>query len=294
MAGWNGSGMGGNSTPVKPKVTAKKPSPIRGLVAGLMIVLAAGAYFIFFSGSEKTQKVESQKKPTKIEDAKPVQKSVKPSVEKPKSEKPKEEDIWLGKKVNRRTAVTNGTMIVEYIYTEDGKKHKYYHDTTKPIFEHASDQMLAMATADNGRSAPPLPSLGRNFENQFADSLKTEIVIKDDDPEAVKEAKARVKQARQELLDAMGAGMSAQDVIMEHRKMMENNAAMRMDVVKGLKEYIEKGDTEGAQEYVEKMNQALEQMGIMKIEMPKTREESIAERKAKSEARRTQQQEENK
>lgn len=286
--GWNGSG---GAAMQKPRAAAKKPSFVRGIVAGFLVVVVAGVC-IFFLADKREKPVDgSVMKRAKIEDVAPAQNAVKPSDEKPKAESPKAEDTWLGKKVNRRVAVTNDTVIVEYIYTEDGKKHKCYHDAVKPVFEHASDQILAMVTADGGGSAPPLPALGRGFENQFAESLKTEIVINDDDSDAVKEVKARVRQARQDLLDAMSEGMSAQDVIMEHRKMMENNAAMRMDVVKGLKSYIENGDTEGAREYVEKMNQILDQMGIMKIEMPKTREESIAERRAKGEARRLQQEE---
>ena len=70
--GWNGSDRRGNSTLVKPKGKyppseasfakqsgyrgAKKPSPVRGIVAGaVVVVLAAVAYFAFFSGSDLTQ-----------------------------------------------------------------------------------------------------------------------------------------------------------------------------------------------------------------------------------------------
>ena len=82
MAGWNGSGMGGNSTPVKPKVTAKKPSPVRGLIAGgLVIVLAAIAYFAFFSGSDTpSQEAKASSRPTSIKTAKATLPSAKPNV----------------------------------------------------------------------------------------------------------------------------------------------------------------------------------------------------------------------
>ena len=84
--GWNGSG--GGSTPVKPKVTAKKPSPIRGLIAGgAVVVLAAVAYFAFFSGSEKPQNDEVGKKPAKIKEVTPA--AAPKAVEEVKPEKPK-------------------------------------------------------------------------------------------------------------------------------------------------------------------------------------------------------------
>ena len=59
---WNRGSEG--ATPVKAKA---KPSPVRGIVAGLVVVVAVAAcYFAFFSGSEKQQKVIEQKKPTTI------------------------------------------------------------------------------------------------------------------------------------------------------------------------------------------------------------------------------------
>ena len=77
MAGWNGSGMGGNSTPVKPKVkpkvTAKKPSPVRGIVAGgLVCVLAVAAYFAFFAGLEKPKAERVEKESRRIKEVKPA------------------------------------------------------------------------------------------------------------------------------------------------------------------------------------------------------------------------------
>lgn len=266
---------------------------VKGIVAGAVVIVGAlVAFFVISGGEKKPAKAVKEKKPAVIAEVKlaaapTVVEAAKPSAEKPKAEKPKTDGTWLSKKVTRREVVTNGTMAVETIYTEDGKKHKYYHDTAKPVFDNASDQVLALVTADDPHgNAPPLPALGPGFENEFADSLKKEIVIDDNDSEAVKEVKERVKQARQAMLDAMGAGMSAQDVIAEHRKMVEENAAMRMDAVKGLREYLDKGDAEGAREYLETMNKALDQMGIMRIEMPRSREEIIAERRERAAANR--------
>ena len=60
---WNGSGQKGVA-PAKPKVAAKKPSPVRGVIAGLVVVAAVCvAYFAFFSGNEKVpEKVEKKPK----------------------------------------------------------------------------------------------------------------------------------------------------------------------------------------------------------------------------------------
>ena len=278
-----------------PKPT-KSPSVKRSILAGVIVAVLGGLCIYLFTDGDAASSTLNKKDPTRnireVSPAKAGNATASNTTERLKTEEPKKDETWLGTKIDHRTARTNGTMIIETIYTVDGKSHLYYRDTTPQVFDNASDQILALATADApGGNAPPLPSLGPKFEDEFARSLKKEIVINEDDSDAVKEVKARVKQARQDLLDAMGAGMSAQDVLMEHRKMQENNAAMRMDAVKGLREYLDKGDTEGAREYVEKMNQALEQMGIMKIELPRSREEILAERQAHSAARRAQKEE---
>ena len=86
-----GNGSGGGSTPVEPKVPAKKPSPIRGIVAGLLVVaVSAVAYFVFFSGSEEPQKVEKSTKQERIKEVAPAAapKAVEPVPEKPKKELP--------------------------------------------------------------------------------------------------------------------------------------------------------------------------------------------------------------
>ena len=72
MAGWNGSGMGGYSTPIKPKAEAKNPSPVRGLVAGAVLIAAViGCYFAFFSGSDApSQEAKASSRPTSIKTAK--------------------------------------------------------------------------------------------------------------------------------------------------------------------------------------------------------------------------------
>ena len=96
--GWNGSDRRGNSTPVKPKGKyppseasfakqsgyrgAKKPSPIRGLVAGAVLVAAViGCCFAFFSGSDApSQEAKASSRPTSIKTAKATLPSANPNV----------------------------------------------------------------------------------------------------------------------------------------------------------------------------------------------------------------------
>ena len=79
--GWNGSDRRGNSTPVQPKAAAKKPSPVRGLEAGAVLVAAViGCYVAIFSGSDApSQEAKASSRPTSIKTAKATLPSAKPS-----------------------------------------------------------------------------------------------------------------------------------------------------------------------------------------------------------------------
>ena len=79
--GWNGSDRRGDSTPVQPKAAAKKPSPVRGLEAGAVLVAAViGCYVAIFSGSDApSQEAKASSRPTSIKTAKATLPSAKPN-----------------------------------------------------------------------------------------------------------------------------------------------------------------------------------------------------------------------
>lgn len=175
---------------------------------------------------------------------------------------------WRGRIITGRKVETNQQIIVETIYTDDGKSHLWYHEPMMNVLPTAADQLLAMMTAtDSGTGAPPLPAMP-NFENEFGDALKRQIVIEPEDSPKVREVKERVIAARKEMLDLMAQGIPAQDVIKEYQLMQENNATLRMDAVRRVQEFLSLGDTEGATKLCEEYNKVLRQAGIMEIEIP--------------------------
>lgn len=275
------------------------PRPLRfwALLAGIVLLGGGTATFLLTRRAPEVNHVdtpdpvksEKPQKPSRPSE-RPAPRAAKPTpmpTAQTTAQAPAQEDVWQGRKVERRIVETNGTTVVETIYTDDGKCHQYYRKTEKPVLDNASDQILALATAENhGGVLPPLPGVGPNFKYAFAESLKKEIVVNEDDPDAVKALKERVKQARQEMLEAIAQGMTAEEVLAEHRKMQEHNASMRMEAVKGLREYLDKGDAEGAKAYCAKVNEALDGMGMMRIELPRSQEEVIAERRARNAERR--------
>ena len=268
--GWNASG--------RPSAGAKAPAPVKRRTNGrlalpatvLLVCAAAGGYALLRLHSTR----EAKPSRGKAADSTKAIPAVKPALRRPApgtnaaaSAVAKTNEYWLGVEVDHRKADTNGDLIVETIYTKDGKSHIYYHDTRPKVFEHSTDQILALATADAPGGAPPLPMVS-NFENEFARSLKTEIVVSEEDPPNIREMKERVRAARKEMLELMAEGMSADEVLRKATEQRESDAAIRMEAVRLVKQMLDEGDREGAEELCAKYNEALENMGIMKIELP--------------------------
>ena len=147
-----------------------------------------------------------------------------------------------------------------------------------PVFNNASDQVLAMAVSADARGMPPIP-ISHNIEAEFLASLKQEIVILDTDDESTRAMKEAVKAAREEMKRLIDNGMTVSQVLAEHQNLANENAKVRNDAMMELSQLVKAGDMEGAKEYKRKINIALGQMGIEGLTIPVTEEER-AERAA--------------
>ena len=272
--GWNGSG--GGSTPVKPKVTAKKPSPVRGLVAGAVLVAAViGCYFAFFSGSDKPQKVVEQKKPTAIKEVKPA--AAPKAVEKVKPEKPKR----LTKKgtpiPDRVQPDEHGVLRwpggLRWVDTNDLDIVK--HPAPRRIFKHPSENQIAMMLEmDPTKMAPFLvghrPKFGDRFIADFNASLYEEIKINDDDPPEDVELKKAVIETKKELHEAMNRGENIAEIMNNAQKELDALCLCYQDIKHEMQKTL-KDDTvsdEDAEIFIEAANKILEQKGLNKFSLP--------------------------
>lgn len=271
--GWNGSGQKG-TTPVQPKATAKKPSPVRGVVAGLLVVaISAGAYFMFFSGTEKPQKVEKERKQTTIKEVTPA---AAPKVaEEPKPEKKSEPELPPSKRIVEMITVRTNEdgSVLERFRTADGKLRSRQ-SAPKAIFECATDDLIAMAISgsNSGHAMPPMPT-SNNADEEFRESLKKEIVINDDDPEKVKQIKQAVREGREVVKQLMAEGRTFNEIMANQQELVNGNVKLREEALKAAQELVDSGDSVGAAVYVSSANKVLEKAGADPVDVPPTREE---------------------
>ena len=298
MSGWNGSDRRGVSTPVQPKVTAKKPSPIRGLVAGgLVIILAAVAYFAFFSGSEKPQSDEVGKKPAKIKEVTPAAaptNAVAKADEKPKRLTKKGTPIPDKVQPDEKGILRypNGQR-----WVDPNDLHIVEHPKPKLLFKHTSENQIAvMLRLDPTRMAPFLIGKRRPYDERFVkdfkESLKeTPLVIdKEDTPEEAELRKA-VIETKMELRDRMEAGEDIAKIMNDTQKELDRLCQYHDDLKKEIREAMNNPELSDAdvEDYVKAANQLLEKQGIKQFTMPKlinrqARLLMMKERRAKLEA----------
>lgn len=272
--GWNRNGTCGANIQNRNSSTKGDQKPYFPVVLAIVICFAGLlAIFVSRKSDEKPLPEVERNRPIVEVKQRPVQNN------KAVDEPPGKVDIatnsveqWLGHAVVKRTVETNQQIIVETIFTDDGKRHLWYHEPHQNILPSAADQLLAMMTSDDtGTGAPPLPDMP-NFEEEFVKALGTEIVIEPDDSPKVKEIKERVIAARQELNDLMSQGIPAQDVIKEYKRVQEDNATVRLEAVERVQALLAAGDAEEAQRLCDEYNNVLRKAGIMEIELPQKRE----------------------
>ena len=175
--------------------------------------------------------------------------------------------MYLGQEVVRTEITTNGGIVVERLYTADGKRHRINH-VPPSIFKHASDEYLGIIlSTPPGMPMAPLPDLSRdgNIEKAFLESLKEPIEINDDDSEETKEIKLKVMAARESMDALLRQGIGFAKVLEQERQIHNENVTVRAQVIAEYGELVRKANTEDAETYRTKINEQLEKMGIEPI-----------------------------
>ena len=161
--------------------------------------------------------------------------------------------------------------VIERLVLADGTKKSKIHPP-KPIFKHASDQVIALClSVKEGQSMPPLPMLDTSLEQDFNEALSESIEIADDDTETVREIKARVIEARAYLVDEIKNGRTTLlEALREYQRRMEQTANVHTMALQEFNKISQEGTEEEARAFLEAVNTSFRARGIMEIKVGDT------------------------
>lgn len=113
-----------------------------------------------------------------------------------------------------------------------------------------------------------MPDMGDDLEAVFKKAIESPIIIKDTDSDRVKAMKKGAQQVRLEIADLLAEGYSIKQILNEHNGLRQQNIEVRREFQTELNEIYRSGDIEGARKYLETMNKALDEKGILPLVMP--------------------------
>lgn len=275
--------MAWNKPSGAPKPVQKKPSAMRGVVAGLVVAALAAACVLVFMGKGEKPVGKSEKKPARVKEVKP---RLSAKTEPAKDEQPLsvattnvitrlkgESDRDYAKRVKRERMI------------EEAKKAYQERIKTDPYT--ADDQLANMLSAfDDTSDHPPIP-VTKGMTKDFLKSLGREIKIDDSDSDQVRRMKENIIAIRTEMKSLIDGGATVEEIVSEQEKLMRENKSIRDEVMNEYKKILSSGDAEGARKYFITMDLAIQQMGISPLKMERTKEEKMAyalEKRAEREA----------
>jgi len=277
------------------RTTSNKATPVRMIVAAVAVVVAVGAVALFvLSGGERTAEKpvpppEAEKPGDISAPAKPVAKPVDaPVAERPVSTNAPAWNNAVGldpslfpytdgrKVISTRTNTWD--QVIDICIMPNGRSRKVIRSAKPPVFEFATDQIIALAiSGGDDQVAPPLP-LGSNLEADFFESMKKPIVIREDDSDEIRQLKENVMEARKTIEEELRKGKSFKDILSDHVAQRQAIAEMRAEARDAVRELKQDGDPEMVNEYLKRVNGLLKEKGAGEITMPKTHKERMAEK----------------
>ena len=262
---------------MQPKAKAKNPSPVRGIVAGALVVaLAMVAYLLFFfSSAERPHRVEKAKKPARIKEVSPPPPTAAPkdrqASPKPEKEKPKKMRYWEQPTTNGLTdaqirkwkhvrvpppSYTNNAMLLR------PKSHFEIFDTR------AENEIAMLLTIEPGTGLVGSPNYDEAFKKEFLKSCETPIVVKDDDSEHDKKLKRDMIQTKIELRQRMSDGEDICKIMADARLEAMRLGQIKQEIVGQAHELFKEAKTEEElDDSIAAANEMLESKGIAPIKM---------------------------
>ena len=176
--------------------------------------------------------------------------------------------LYRGVEVVSSSCSTNlDGAVVERLRLADGSFVKAVR-LPEPAFRRPTDQIIAMAvSAEPGTAVPPLP-IGPDAERGFLDSLSEPIEDLDSDTPKIRSLKARVREARAQIAEAMRGGSSFREAMEAHVRESARMADARAEAARMAQEVRREGGEAEARAFAERANAMLEADGVPPIPVP--------------------------
>ena len=240
-------------------------SKMRGVFAGLVVVVAAGVAFLLLKPEEKKPVVKTEKpKAQVVKEVKPEHPKPAPKVE--KEERPKV-DPEKAARIAKLKAMTPEERM-EFLFEEAAKKPIDLTPSTNRVFKTGTEQVMSwIFTTELGAMPPPLPRISIRDEAHMAEILMAKNPAFETDSEKAKEAKAMVELAKKELIQFIKQGGSVDEFFEYYRGelVQAHNEwqASQKSVMKVIRE-----EPELAAEYIKEVNSRLREKGIRPVRIP--------------------------
>ena len=262
---------GWNRPSAESKVTAKKkPSPVRGIVAGgIVILLAAAAYFLFMRGPERPAASDPKDGKRAIKEATPS------SAKRPARADAHGGAAGVGQRAGTTSAQQNeGTASVQQQGVATNAEGAAGKEKPKDnrTFKNAMDQLLSMVMPHEvGGDVPPLPiSDDMVFSGEDEKAILERLTADEKDSDAVLERKELVQAMRDEYLDLKKRGWTFIDYLKALEAKHRLDTEVRDESYK-LHETVFNDPQISDEKYLEtlgKINEVLSQRGIKPIKPP--------------------------
>ena len=238
----------------------------RVFIAAAVAVLIAGvAAWLMWPEAEKPVEVKKEvKKSVKAEPVKPVKEKPVVKAEVPAKIDPNARPTKVGETVNGYIKLPSGRLhkvrgVITNSVSAVQTKGKY------EIFDfHCENEIACLLTIQPGQGLVGTPRYNGRFTKEFLESLKTPIVINDDDSEEDKELKRNVNLAKQELKAAYDRGEDIEKIMLDTRREYQDLAMYKQELRQLVYEYRSTGNPseQDVEDYVAAANKMLEAKGI--------------------------------
>ena len=240
----------------------KAPSAMRGIVAGIVVIVAFGTlcYLLFFGGGD-APKANPDRGRGRIKDAAHYCAKTNHLVQ-------------VEKKVEMSTDQAPTCTIIRARTPSDGRVMTLMDGTvitnrTKVIFKRDFERTLSVALRPGSMSSSLITRIRNRYnDDQIVAMLKEMTVPADDDDETTARIKRKVQDLKEQMLLQIADGRSVSDVLEDVRSQRAFENRLKVNAMRIRKEALRTHDAETVRKAFEMSNKVLEENGLPTTKVP--------------------------